>query len=123
MGAQWNFYNALNPDGEYRYVHSSNAPEIPGVALNFSRMSSPVIDAPMDDTRGTDDVERLRELYGDFQQELNDISAHVFLFHNQGAVVATPAVRDLNAWTMPDGRPGLGQYQMRHRLHQVWLDQ
>jgi peptide/nickel transport system substrate-binding protein len=115
-------FGSTHPDREYTFLHSDNAlPAGEGLATAFTRVRNADIDEGLDTARTTDDPEEQADAWAQVQRGLADELGFLFLLHDEIGDVATPNVRDVVRWTLPDGDRGLPQEQNVVSLYQVWL--
>jgi ABC-type transport system substrate-binding protein len=115
-------FGSTHPDREYTFLHGDNAlPPGQGLATAFTRIRNDDIDQALDDARTTDDPEEQAEAWGRVQAGLAEELGWLFLAHDEVGDLASPRVRDVVEWTLPDGEPGLPQEQNVVSLYQVWL--
>jgi peptide/nickel transport system substrate-binding protein len=122
MGGGDALFGSTHPDREYTFLHGDNAIE-PGAGLGtgLTRIKNADVDEGLDAARTSDDQEDQAEGWAQVQQGLRDELAFLFLLHDDVGAIATPEVRDVLNWTLPDGEPGLPIEQNVVRTYQLWL--
>jgi peptide/nickel transport system substrate-binding protein len=120
--AFWQYHGAAHPDGEFVFLHSQYAAPEGQLGLNFARNVDFDIDNALLEGRYTEEVGRLRELYGTVQERMAVDLPYVFLWHVRDAILVRDSVHDVGTWEMPDGTPGADLFAARHRFHQIWID-
>jgi ABC-type transport system substrate-binding protein len=116
-------FGSGHPDREYTFIVGSNAIDPPQLATNFTRITNDDVDEGLQAARDTGDLEEQSAAWGQVQQGLADEMSFIFITHNELGDVATPEVKDLLDWTLPDGEPGMPQDQNVVSVYQIWLDQ
>jgi ABC-type transport system substrate-binding protein len=116
----WQQFDSPHPLGDSVWWHPNTANPIPEISLNFARNENEAIGAALDEARGTNDVERERELYGTVQTELAKDIPYVWLYHSKLAVAADTDLVNVVNYTLPDGAKGIELQGGSHPLWQVW---
>jgi 4-phytase/acid phosphatase/peptide/nickel transport system substrate-binding protein len=109
----WGGIGGGDPDNDYDEFHSG--------PLNFSRFTTPTIDAAMAAGRALSDQEARREQYAIVQQELGDAVPYIWTGTNQFAVITGAQVAGVADFDLPDGSPGEPVTGGRFFLKDVWL--
>jgi peptide/nickel transport system substrate-binding protein len=104
-----------DPDNDYQYFRS-------GTGLNFSRYTSPVIDAAMDAGRATGDAEERKKQYAIVQEELAKAMPYGWLGTNKLGIVARADLLGISDFTLPDGTPGQPMTSGHFFLKDAWLN-
>jgi ABC-type transport system substrate-binding protein len=116
-------WGSQHPDREYFTLHSSNALPVGEIALGITRMQNETIDAALDASRETDQLEPQVEAWGTVQEQLAMENTFIFLVHNEPGEIAATRVHDVTNWTFPDGTKGRPQEQTILSPYQLWLEQ
>lgn len=111
----WGNMGGGDPDNDYQYFRS-------GTGLNFSRYTSPVIDAAMDAGRATGDAEERKKQYAIVQEELAKAMPYGWLGTNKLGVVARADLLGISDFTLPDGTPGQPMTSGHFFLKDAWLN-
>lgn len=111
----WGGQGGGDPDKDYDYFHSGG--------LNFTRYSSPEIDAALDAGRALSDQEARKEQYAIVQRAFGDDVPYAWIGTNVMAVISQPQVMGLGAFELPGGEAGLPVIAGMFILKDVWIQQ
>lgn len=109
----WGGIGGNDPDRDYDWFHSG--------PLNFSRFTTPTIDAAMEQGRALADQDARKAQYAIVQQELGAAVPYIWTGTNQFAVITTPKVQGMADFDLPDGSAGQPITGGRFYLKDVWL--
>lgn len=109
----WGGQGGGDPDRDYNYFHSGG--------LNFTRYTSPEIDAALDAGRSLSDPEERKAQYAIIQEAFGRDVPYVWIGTNTMAVITQGDVMGIADFDLPDGSPGTPVASGMFFLKDVWL--
>jgi ABC-type transport system substrate-binding protein len=123
QASMWIFHGSPHPDSEYPFLHGSFAAPEGELGLNFARHRNGEMDALLNRARAQSDPATQKELYDEIQRLHAEGLVYLWLWHLKQGVVTRPAVHGVTEWQFEDGTEGAPLQQLRHKWHQIWIDQ
>jgi ABC-type transport system substrate-binding protein len=117
QAVSFRLFGSPDPDGEFVWLHSSNAEPIGEISLNFSRLENPVVDAALEAGRSSDDPEVRERSYQTLAQEVNSSLPFVWLQQTLWAIVARSSVQGVDA----AAEGGIGALGAKPWLAELWI--
>lgn len=94
-----------------------------GIALNFGRINNPAIDAALNESLTTTDLDRRRELAEEINRAFGE-GVHYIWFYDSNWLVAThDHVYGIDNLTLPDGVEHVKVFSGRVFLTEAWIEQ
>lgn len=109
----WGGQGGGDPDRDYNYFHSGG--------LNFTRYTTPEIDAALDAGRALSDPEERKAQYAIIQEAFGRDVPYVWIGTNTMAVITQGDVMGIADFDLPDGNPGTPVAAGMFFLKDVWL--
>ncbi len=97
------FFGAADPDGSYPFMTSKGAAPETLIKLNFARYRNPVVDAALEEQRGTDDPSSRRAAWATIWNAFATDLPYAFLYLDDAAWVTRSNVHGLENPTTPEG--------------------
>lgn len=115
------YFGTFDPDGNYPFFSGLTVRPVGQISLNFTRFTDAEVDAAIERSQATTDVQQRRAAYADLYQRLTDEGAFIWLYRSEWMTVAHSRVRQLGNRELPDGTPALERGGGTHRLTETWL--
>lgn len=122
----WGQYASPDPDYEHVWWASGSTKPVGELSLNFSRYTSPELDAALARARATDDFDERKAAYTEVQEIFAENLPYIWLSYTRPVIAAQNDVRGITNGPLPDGTPsrpmgGPGSFSIAIRLVQVWF--
>ncbi|MDQ1422960.1 MAG: peptide/nickel transport system substrate-binding protein, partial [Acidimicrobiaceae bacterium] len=119
----WRQFGGFNPDRNFLWWYSLLGTAPPGLATNFARYNSKVVDDNLTILRTNHDPSAQVTAAQTINKQLAADVIDIWLFWNVWQIVAKPTVQDIGGGTLPDGvtpmEPSEGGPQ--HWMSQIWI--
>lgn len=122
---QWRNHGGFDLDQQYQWWHSSSAPEVGSLALNFGRIRDPRLDALLEENRASDDPVRKKEI----AEEVNHLFAtecyNIWGAYTTWGIAYKENVHGPTVFSLPDGKEAVFGAGMAGTFYPmtIWIDQ
>jgi peptide/nickel transport system substrate-binding protein len=116
----WRSHGGFDPDQQFLWWISAAASPIGELALNFGRMSDPVIDENLITLRTNPDADTRREAAESINRRFGEQVYNWWLSWSLWGIVSEPSVNGVTAAELPDGQAMLPILSGRHGMSQLW---
>ncbi len=119
----WRNHGGVDPDSQRIWWHSETADPPGALALNFGRISDPVIDENLDIIRASEDEAEVTEAAEAINRQFADQVYNLWSSWTTWGIAKDPAVNGLDSFVLPNGSPeiygnGIGG---SHQVSQLWI--
>jgi peptide/nickel transport system substrate-binding protein len=115
----WRNHGQVNPGLEYVWWHSRHAE---GLALNFGRIVDPDLDALLDETWATDDLDELDRLGQEINRIFGEQVYNIWLTSTEWRIPYAAPVHAVGTLTLPSGTVVETSVAGRTWLHEAWKE-
>jgi len=116
----WRQHTGQHVEGERVWWHSDNAQ---GLAVNFGRIRNDAMDSLMDEARGTDDLDELREIAENINRQFGEQVHNIWLNWTIWQLIHANSVQNAAYMTFPDGSQVLPLFAGKAYLTETWLEE
>jgi peptide/nickel transport system substrate-binding protein len=119
---QWRSHGGIDPDQQILWWISATASPIGQLALNFGRMSDPVIDENLLTIRTNPDPDARREAAENVNRRFSEQVYNFWNYWTVWGVLSDPSVNAILDAVSPDGDELLPLLSGRHQMPQLWCE-
>ncbi len=111
-------FGALDPDYDAAFIDQRS---LGGISINWPRLDNDEIQALLLQQREEGDFETRKEIWGEINTKINDITPYIWINHTMWGIVAKPEVKGVVGFTLPSGQTTYGMNEGRHSLTNIWI--
>ena len=116
----WRQHTGQHVEGERIWWHSDNSV---GLAVNFGRIRNDIMDNLMDEARGTDDLDELREIAENINRQFGEQTHNIWLNWTIWQMIHANSVQNAAYLTFPDGSRVLPLFAGKAYFTETWLEE
>lgn len=118
----WRNFAGIDPDQQILWWISQTASPIGQLALNFGRISDPVIDENLITIRTNPDPDARREAAENVNRRFGEMVYNFWYYWTVWAAISDPTVNDVDGAVSPEGEALIATINGRHPVGQIWCD-